>query len=103
MPGAEGTAGANVEGQIQSGPNGNRSIRHCNPQTGRVSPADSRPTSEVAAQKTAAKILDRTLRPPPPRPLIEDLRDTHILYIYREDRDYADAAHCETSTLMKLL
>lgn len=39
----------------------------------------------------------------PPRPLIEDLRDTHILYIYREDRDYADAAHCETSTLMKLL
>lgn len=37
-PGAEGTAGANVEGKIQSGPNGNGSIRHCNPQTGRVSP-----------------------------------------------------------------
>lgn len=84
-----------MEGKIQSGPNGNRSIRHCNPQTGRVSPAD--PTSEVAAQKTAAKILDRTLRPP------QDLRDTHILYIYRGDRDYPDAAHHETSTLMKLL
>lgn len=40
-----GTAGAQVQSRVQSGPSGSRSVSGCKPEAGRVAPADSRTPS----------------------------------------------------------